>query len=121
MDKEKKVLLFGSGLMAEAVVSHLLRNPNVCFNLFKNMITIATNLIEEAKKISERTEPKRCQYTLIDVTKEDDVLKLIEKSDIVISYVPAFLHLHIAKACLKSKKNLVTASYISPEMNELDK
>ena len=38
----------------------------------------------------------------------------------MISYVPAFLHIHIAKVCLDKKKNLVTASYVSPEMNELN-
>lgn len=34
----------------------------------------------------------------------------------MISYVPAFLHPHIARACISAKKHLVTASYVSPEM-----
>ena len=38
----------------------------------------------------------------------------------MISYVPAFLHIHVAKACLLEKINMVTASYISPEMQALD-
>ena len=34
--------------------------------------------------------------------------------------MPAFLHIHIAKACLQEGKNLVTASYVSPEMKSLN-
>jgi len=39
--------------------------------------------------------------------------------DIVISMLPARFHIKIAKTCLKLKKNLVTASYISKEMKAL--
>lgn len=42
-------------------------------------------------------------------------------SDIVISYIPAFLHIHVAEICLELGKNLVTASYISDPMLNLDK
>ena len=45
---------------------------------------------------------------------------MIENCDIVVSYVPAFFHINIAKVCLSQKKNMVTASYISPEMAKLD-
>jgi saccharopine dehydrogenase-like NADP-dependent oxidoreductase len=34
--------------------------------------------------------------------------------------VPANFHTLIAKVCLKFKKNLITSSYISPEMQALD-
>ena len=45
---------------------------------------------------------------------------MVQKADIVISYVPAFLHIHIAKYCLEEGRNLVTASYVSPEMHALN-
>ena len=57
---------------------------------------------------------------MIDVCDPVAVGGLVEKSDIAISYVPAFLHIHIAKVCLEKGKNLVTASYVSPEMKALD-
>jgi len=34
--------------------------------------------------------------------------------------LPPFLHMKIAKPCLEAGKNMVTASYISPEMRALD-
>ena len=39
---------------------------------------------------------------------------------LVISMVPAHMHLSIAKACIAHKAHLVTASYLTPEMRALD-
>ncbi len=36
---------------------------------------------------------------------------LVEKADLVISMMPPFLHIHIAKDCLHFGKHLLTASY----------
>jgi len=38
----------------------------------------------------------------------------------VISMLPAHLHIEVAKDCIRFKKHLVTASYISNQMQELD-
>lgn len=46
--------------------------------------------------------------------------ELMADSALVISYVPPFLHGLVAKACLNSGKNMITASYISPELKALD-
>ncbi|GIW23532.1 MAG: hypothetical protein KatS3mg068_2539 [Candidatus Sericytochromatia bacterium] len=47
--------------------------------------------------------------------------QLISNSDIVISMLPMSMHINIAKECIKYKKNLVTASYVSDEMKNLEK
>ena len=44
----------------------------------------------------------------------------IASHDVVISMLPAFLHPTVANFCLKYKKHLFTASYISPEMKALN-
>jgi saccharopine dehydrogenase-like NADP-dependent oxidoreductase len=44
----------------------------------------------------------------------------IENADIVISMLPASLHITVAKDCVRLGKNLVTASYVSAEISELD-
>jgi saccharopine dehydrogenase (NADP+, L-glutamate forming) len=46
--------------------------------------------------------------------------KLLSQSDLVISLVPADLHVLVAKACLKMNKSLLTASYVTDEMRKLD-
>ena len=38
----------------------------------------------------------------------------ISSNDLVISLVPAFLHADIARHCIELRKNMVTASYVSP-------
>jgi alpha-aminoadipic semialdehyde synthase len=44
----------------------------------------------------------------------------VKDYDLVISYVPPPFHPNVAKACIAEKKNMVTASYISPEILALD-
>ncbi|HRG89671.1 MAG TPA: saccharopine dehydrogenase NADP-binding domain-containing protein, partial [Chitinophagales bacterium] len=46
---------------------------------------------------------------------------LIKSADIVISMLPATMHITLAQDCLALKKNLVTPSYISDAMRALNK
>lgn len=74
----------------------------------------------DAKKIVDRNDKVRCTFSEIDVTNAIAVGELVKNCEIAISYVPAILHMHIAKVCVQFGKHLVTASYVSPEMKELD-
>lgn len=56
----------------------------------------------------------------LDIHDLHEVSARIQKSKIVISLLPAALHIHIAKICLQENKHLATASYISDEMKALD-
>lgn len=61
--------------------------------------------------------------TLIDLNlnEQQDILQeLIKNSTIVISMVPAFMHPIVAKACLLYSKNLITPSYVSDELKNMD-
>jgi len=44
----------------------------------------------------------------------------VRAADIVVSLMPPHLHILLAHDCLEFRKNLITSSYISPEMKELD-
>jgi saccharopine dehydrogenase-like NADP-dependent oxidoreductase len=61
------------------------------------------------------------EAAVIDITKASMREPLVKRADIVISLMPPHLHIHLAKDCLKHKKNLITSSYISDEMKEMDK
>jgi saccharopine dehydrogenase-like NADP-dependent oxidoreductase len=53
----------------------------------------------------------------------DNELKLEEmiiNNDIVVSLLPFVFHLVVAKLAIKHKKNMVTTSYVKPEMSALD-
>ena len=60
------------------------------------------------------------EAAVIDITKASDREPLVKRADIVLSLMPPHLHIHLAKDCLKHKKNLITSSYISDEMKQMD-
>lgn len=50
----------------------------------------------------------------------EELDNMVKGVDLVVSMIPANLHVIVAKACLKHKVNMVTTSYIKPEMKVLD-
>jgi alpha-aminoadipic semialdehyde synthase len=77
----------------------------------QNDIVIASNIIADAQKIASKYA--NCKGCEVDVMSSASLAPLVDNADIVISYIPATLHIHVARQCLLSKKNLVTASYVS--------
>ncbi len=59
-------------------------------------------------------------YSEVNVLDDKSLKPIIYVSDIVISFVPAFLHIHVARACLEVGRHMVTSSYVSPQMDELN-
>src|SRR5690606_16228431 len=57
----------------------------------------------------------------LDVFNKTSRKNAIENADIVISMLPARYHIEVARDCVTYGKNMVTASYVSPEMEDLDK
>jgi len=56
----------------------------------------------------------------LDINEENKLVGCIKDSFIVVSMLPAFLHFKIAKICCKFSKNLITASYLTPEIKSLE-
>jgi saccharopine dehydrogenase-like NADP-dependent oxidoreductase len=54
------------------------------------------------------------------IENEHDRTTYISKADLVISLLPPALHILAAKDCLKFGKNLITASYISNELKQME-
>ncbi|KAJ3270540.1 hypothetical protein HDV01_007743 [Terramyces sp. JEL0728] len=107
----KKVLLLGSGFVAKPLVDFLLRNKGYS-------VTIASNMKQEALRLSDNRP--NAPVVPLDVSNKQQLGELVKSHDIVVSFVPATLHPIVAEECLKFKKNLVTASYISPAMQALN-
>ncbi|KAI8872471.1 hypothetical protein GQ42DRAFT_174340 [Ramicandelaber brevisporus] len=107
----KRVLLLGSGMVARPLVEYLLRRPEV-------NITIASAATGEAEALAAGR--KNASVVHLDVSSESAVADLVSKHDVVVSFVPAPLHPIVAEACIANKKHMVTASYISPAMKDLD-
>ena len=75
----------------------------------------------DGKAIDEKIKGSpNAEKAVIDITDSKEREPLVQRADIIVSLMPAHLHIHLAKDCLKHKKNLITSSYISPEMKEMD-
>jgi saccharopine dehydrogenase-like NADP-dependent oxidoreductase len=110
----KKILVFGAGRSSSNLIKYLLeQSEKYQWKIIVNDIDI--KLIEDKTK----NHPNSISST-INIKNTDELDVLISDVDIVVSMLPASLHINIAKLCLKHNKNMVTASYISDEMKKLD-
>lgn len=110
----KKILIIGAGRSASSLIKYLL-DKSESENL---ELTIADISIDLAQK--KTNNHPRAKAIALDIKNKEEREKAIQNSDLVISMLPAFMHIEVAKDCITFKKHLVTASYISPEMQALD-
>lgn len=111
----KNILIIGAGKSTSSLIKYLL-NKSVKENLF---LTIGDISIQNAENLIDNHKNAKC--IVLDVFNEKQRKTEIEKSDLVISMLPARLHIEVAKDCIAFKKHMVTASYVSEEMQALDK
>jgi saccharopine dehydrogenase-like NADP-dependent oxidoreductase len=108
------ILVIGAGKSSSELVRFLSRNALK----EKWNITVADADINVAKeKFNSFDNITFAQLNIDDVEK---LSSAISSSDIVISLMPPVLHVKVAQHCIANKKPLVTASYISPDMQQLD-
>lgn len=110
----RNILIIGAGKSASTLIQYLL-NKSEEENLH---LTLADLSIELAQK--KTNNHKNATAIAIDIFDEKQRKNEIQKSDIVISMLPAHLHIEVAKDCIVLKKHMVTASYVSDAMQELD-
>jgi saccharopine dehydrogenase (NADP+, L-glutamate forming) len=110
----KKILVLGAGRSSQALVDYLLDKSEA--NQYQVLLTDREKELAEYR-VRQHTNGKAL---VLDVSNEADRDGLIKEADIVISMLPVKFHLEIARACLKYRKNMVTASYVSPEINEMN-
>nr|XP_009919626.1 PREDICTED: alpha-aminoadipic semialdehyde synthase, mitochondrial isoform X3 [Haliaeetus albicilla] len=107
----KKVLLLGSGYVSGPVLEYLTRDSSVD-------ITVASVMKEQLEQLTKKYSSVTSVH--MDVIKHEEKLSsLVKKHDLVISLLPYSAHPLVAKKCIDNKVNLVTASYLTPAMKEL--
>jgi saccharopine dehydrogenase-like NADP-dependent oxidoreductase len=113
-DIVKKVLVIGAGRSATSLIKYLLKNAE----RFEWEITVCDQDFELAQnKINGHPRAKALQF---DINDEHARRSQIKSASIVISMLPAHMHIDVAKECIENKIPMVTASYVSPEMKALD-
>lgn len=106
----QRILVIGAGRSAISLIEYLLEHAST----EKWKITIADAHADAVKQIVANHPMTHVQQ--LDALNDTDRSKLIENSDLVISMLPAFMHMLVAKDCIRLKKHLITPSYISEEM-----
>lgn len=110
----KNILVIGAGRSASSLIQYLLSKSEQ-----ENLnITIGDLSLELAqKKVKNHANARAIAFDIFnDIQRQEE----IQRADIVVSMLPAHMHIEVAKDCLKFGKHMVTASYISPAMQELD-
>lgn len=107
----KKILILGAGLVSRPLVRYLLDQPDF-------EVEVASRTVSKAVKlINNHPHGKAQQLNLKD---EQALRREISKSDLVISMVPYSFHPKVAKYCIDYQKQMVTTSYVSEVMKNLD-
>ncbi len=107
------VLIIGAGRSATSLIRYML-DQGQKYNWF---VTVADADVQLAESKLQGHPNGRAVW--LDVMKPNDRKELISRADIVISLLPAHLHTEVAYDCLKLRKHLITASYVSKEMYKL--
>lgn len=110
----KKILVLGAGRSTSVLIKYLLSNSE------KEdwHIKVADVDLEIAKsKLDNHKRASAIQFNV-----NDDILRmqLINDADIVISMLPAHMHYDVAVDCIGLNKNMITASYVSAEIEKLN-
>lgn len=110
----QNILVIGAGRSASSLINYLLVH-SVKENWNVTVGDVSLDLVKQ--KTAGHSNARAIQF---DINNDSQREEEIKRADIVISMLPAFMHMNVAKDCVKYKKHLATASYVSKEMKELD-
>jgi len=107
---KKDVLILGSGLVTRPMIRYLLAKGY--------RITVASNTPDRAARMIDG-HPNGVSVSW-EANDETGLSNMIAGHDLTVSLLPWTFHLSVARQCLKHGKNMVTTSYVKPEMRALD-
>ncbi len=110
----RKILVIGSGKSTSYLLKYLL-DKAVSEKL---RILVGDLNVDHAKNIIGNRP--NAATMILDVFDEPTRFKAIKDADIVVSMLPARFHIQVAKDCILYGKHMVTASYVSAEMQALN-
>jgi saccharopine dehydrogenase (NADP+, L-glutamate forming) len=109
----KNILLLGAGRSASSLIRYLAENAT------QNEWNVSIADAQQELVLSKIKPYPQLKGLVLDINNSENTQKLIAEQDIVISLLPPALHIQIARWCLELGKNLLTASYVSPEMRAM--
>ncbi|GAA5960892.1 hypothetical protein JCM3765_007527 [Sporobolomyces pararoseus] len=108
--KKQRAVVLGAGLVAGPAIRTLANQKNLEVIVASNDLPAAESLASQYQNVSA---------SAFDASNEKELRELIANADVVLSLLPAPMHVKVANLCIENKTSLVTASYTSPEMAAL--
>ncbi|MBL31247.1 MAG: saccharopine dehydrogenase [Flavobacteriales bacterium] len=110
----KTVLLLGVGRSTHTLIKYLINS--------RKELNAEIVLADQCSNafVNSYVNQNKCRFLSIDINNNESRRREISKSDLVISMLPPKFHILVAKDCVEFKKNLITASYVSDEIQKLD-
>ncbi|KAF2128376.1 saccharopine dehydrogenase-like protein [Dothidotthia symphoricarpi CBS 119687] len=106
----KSVLLLGAGFVTRPT-AEILGKSGV-------KVIVACRTLEKAQALAK--DIPNSQAISLDVNNDEALDAEVAKVDVVISLIPYTYHATVIKSAIRKKKDVVTTSYVSPAMMELD-
>ncbi|KAG6012600.1 Saccharopine dehydrogenase [NADP(+), L-glutamate-forming] [Claviceps pusilla] len=107
---QQSVLMLGAGFVTKPTLD-VLTDAGIA-------VTVACRTLKTAQDLAG--DNKLATPISLDVTNDEALDAEVGKHDLVISLIPYTYHATVIKSAIRKKKNVVTTSYVSPAMMELD-
>lgn len=109
----KNILVIGAGRSASSLIKYLL-DHSVKESWSVTVGDVSLELVRQ-----KTNGHPNARNIIFDTTNDKQREEEIQRADMVISMLPATMHMNVARDCVRFKKHLATASYVSKEMREL--
>lgn len=109
----KQILVVGAGRSASSLIEYLVSRAAIN-DWFVVVADYDLKLSES--KVSNSEHSSAISF---DVNNQEQREKMVSSSELVISMLPAHMHILLASDCIKFAKNMVTASYVSDQIKSL--
>ena len=110
----KKIVIFGAGRSSTSLIEYLLSIAEE-----QNLLITLLDYNEELAK-SKINNHKFGEAHFIDANNPNERLKFIKESQLVISMLPAHMHLGIVKDAIHEKVHVITPSYVTEGIRSLN-
>jgi saccharopine dehydrogenase (NADP+, L-glutamate forming) len=110
----KRILILGCGRSSSTLIHYLLNLGGINWHI--RVGDADENLAQQ--KVKDYANASFLKFDIFDTeVREQEILA----ADLVISMLPAQFHIEVLKSCIKFRKNMLSASYISEEIRALSK
>lgn len=110
----KNILIIGAGRSSSSLIKYLLDVSE------KEQFMVHVGDVDTSLAEQKTGKHKNSRAFTFDANNTEIRRKEIAAADLVISMLPATMHLNVVKDCVDLKKNVLTPSYVSNEIRAMD-